>query len=151
MFYEIPELKGEIRNLKQQFSEKLRLHCFSFEIFLEDKLVYQENEMWWAVDRAAAVKEALIKASAIKLRELNRRELAAVGDRLYVKFCTDITDAAKRSGHIGYYGIFRKGKPYCICSSENYTKEEALAALARIQAQNLRDDLAYRFGYTHFE
>jgi len=150
MFYE-HQVKGEIRNLRQQYSDKFRRDVWMFEIFLDDREVYRETEMWWASDRAAAVKEALTKASVIKEKELIRHELATVGDRIYVKFSTDITANAKRRGYTGYYGIFRKGKPYCICSSENYTKEEALAALGRILAQNERDELAYRFGYTHFE
>ncbi|MEG4455919.1 hypothetical protein [Microcoleus sp. N9_A1] len=151
MFYETPEIKGEIRNLKQQYSEKLRQTVFTYEIFLDGIEVFRETEMWDVSDRPAAVQKALLIGNILKEKELARRELAAVGNAIYVKFSTDITASAKRSGHIGYYGIFRKGKPYCICSSENYTKEEALAAMNRIVAKNCRDDLSYKFGFTHFD
>lgn len=150
MFYQ-HEIKGEIRNLRQQYSEKFRRDVWMFEIFLDDREVYRETEMWWAEDRAEAVKNALQRAKEIKEKEMLRHELQTVGDRIYVKYSTDITASAKRRGYVGYYGIFYKGKPYCICSSENYTKEEALAALGRILAQDKRDYLAYKFGNTHFE
>lgn len=137
MFYQ-HEIKGEIRNLRQQYSEKFRRDVWMFEIFLDDREVYRETEMWWAKDRAEAVKNALQRAKEIKEKEMLRHELQTVGDRIYVKYSTEITADAKRRGYIGYYGIFYKGKPYCI--SEHQTKEEALADLDRVLAHKKRDD-----------
>lgn len=129
MFYEY-QVKGEIRNLRQEHSDEFRRDVWKFEIFLDDREVFRETGMWWVSDRVSAIKEALKRANAIKAKDRVRHELATVGDRVYVKYSTDINPSAKRQGYVGYYGIFKNGKPYTSFGSQS--KEEALEKLAYI-------------------
>ncbi|MEG4803560.1 hypothetical protein QUB63_22625 [Microcoleus sp. ARI1-B5] len=142
MFYQTPELKGEIRNLKPVYSEQYRRNLFEFEIYLDDKLIYRNTDTF-SMTREQAVKDALRIAKKLKQQELDRLELEAVGDRYYVKYSTDVTPAAKRQGIDGFYAVFVKGKKYNI--SSHLTKELALAELEEIVKQDKLDDFLYRY------
>jgi hypothetical protein len=137
MLYQAPEIKGTIRNLRQYYYEPMRQNVWSYELYLDDVLVRKHDCHWWSNTREeviAAIKEI---GEQIRKDELVKRELATVGDRLYIKWCTDITREGKRQGITGYYGIFAKGRLYCLTSSYDHQSLDAtLARLREIENRN---------------
>lgn len=137
MFYQVPELKGEVFVTPSKLHNLDRFHC---KIYLEGKLIYNKIDQW-STTRAEAVKEGLRIANKLKQDELNRIELGAVGNKYYVKYSTDVTREAKQRGIDGFYAIFVKGRKYNISSHQN--KEDALAELDRIIHQDKVDNFYY--------
>ncbi|MBD2629913.1 hypothetical protein [Trichormus variabilis] len=140
MFYQHPEIKGTIRNLRQYYREPMRQNVWAYDIYLDDVLVKTEDCHWWSNTREEVITAVKQIGEQLKQQELVKRELAAVGDRLYVKWCTDITRAGKRQGITGFYGIFVKRKAYCIYSTQSL--DEALAKLRDIESGN-NAEIAY--------
>lgn len=138
MFYQDPELKGEIFVTPTKLNGFDRFHC---KIYIEGELIYETIDKW-STTRPEAIKEGLRIAAKIKQDELNRIELETVGDRYYVKYSTDVTRQAKNRGIDGFYAVFVKGRKYNISSHQN--KEDALAELNRIIHQDKVDDFYYR-------
>jgi hypothetical protein len=145
MFYQAPELKGEILVTPTKLDGFDRFHC---KIYIEGELIYETIDKW-STTRPEAIKEGLRIATKIKQDELNRIELETVGDglrpaslRYYVKYSTDVTRQAKNRGIDGFYAVFVKGRKYNISSHQN--KEDALAELERIILQDKKEDWFYR-------
>ncbi|MEO9124764.1 MAG: hypothetical protein ABI262_08775 [Microcoleus sp.] len=138
MFYQAPELKGQVFITPSKLNNIDRFHC---EIYLEGKLIHSKIDQW-SKTRAEAVTEALRIANKLKQEELDRIELETVGDGYYVKYSTDVTRQANQRGIDGFYAVFVKGRKYNISSHLN--KEDALAELERITKQDKIDDFYYR-------
>ena len=137
MFYQAPEIQGSIRNLRQYYRESMRQNVWAYEIYIDDVLVKSEDCHWWSNTREEVITEVKEIGEQLKQKELVKRELATVGNNLYVKWCTDITRAGKAQGITGYYSIFVKGKPYSVYSTQNL--DEALAKLREIEIRNAND------------
>ncbi|MTJ17466.1 MULTISPECIES: hypothetical protein [unclassified Dolichospermum] len=137
MFYQAPEMKGSIRNLRQYYHEPMRQKVWSYELYLDDVLVKKQDCHWWSNTREEAIAAIKKIGEQIRKDELVKHELATVGDRLYIKWSTDITREGKRQGLAGYYGIFVKGRGYCAFSTQNL--DEALAKLREIEIRNAND------------
>ncbi|MTJ21317.1 hypothetical protein FJR06_08235, partial [Dolichospermum sp. UHCC 0352] len=91
MFYQHPEIKGSIRNLRQYYRESAGMNVFSYDIYLNDKLVLSEDFDFSSQSREQALSSAIARGNRIRQDELIKHELAAVGNNLYVKWCTDLT------------------------------------------------------------
>jgi hypothetical protein len=137
MLYQSPEIKGIIRNLRQYYHEPMRQNVWSYELYLDDVLVKKQDCHWWSNTRDEVISAIKVIGEQIRKDELVKRELATVGDRLYIKWCTDITREAKRQRLTGYYGIFVKGHLYCMTSGyDNQSLDAALAKLREIEMMN---------------
>jgi hypothetical protein len=142
MFYQAPEIQGSIRNLRQYYRGSMRQDVWAYEIYIDDVLVKSEDCHWWSNTREEVItevkeigdSEALLQAVRIKEQELIKRELATVGNRIYVKWCTDITRAGKAQGITGYYGIFEKRHLYCCAT---YQSLDAVLSVNLAIAHNL--------------
>ncbi|MCX5982559.1 hypothetical protein [Anabaena sp. AL93] len=149
MFYQHPEIKGSIRNLRQYYRESAKMNVFSYDIYLNDKLVLSEDFDFSSQSREQALNSAIAKRSVgiargnrIRQDELIKHELAAVGNNLYVKWCTDLTEYGKSIGLTGFYSVFEKGRQYCIYNTQNLDK--ALEKLNEITARNQNDLRRYK-------
>ena len=87
MFYQHPEIKGSIRNLRQYYRESAKMNVFSYDIYLNDKLVLSEDFDFSSQSREQALNSAIAKRSVgiargnrIRQDELIKHELAAVGN-----------------------------------------------------------------------
>jgi len=134
MFYQAPEIQGSIRNLRQYYRESMRQNVWSYDIYLDDVLVISEDCHWWSNTRAEVITAVKEIGEQLKQKELVKRELATVGDRIYVKWCTDITRAGKAQGITGYYGIFEKRHLYCCATYQSL--DVALTKLGEIESRN---------------
>ncbi|MBO1048344.1 MAG: hypothetical protein HEQ10_11655 [Dolichospermum sp. DEX182a] len=134
MFYQAPEIQGSIRNLRQYYRESMRQKVWAYEIYIDDVLVKSEDCHWWSNTREEVITAVKEIGEQLKQKELVKRELATVGDRIYVKWCTDITRAGKAQGITGYYGIFEKRHLYCCATYQSL--DAALAKLGEIESRN---------------
>lgn len=134
MFYQAPKIQGSIRNLRQYYRESMRQNVWSYDIYLDDVLVKSEDCHWWSNTRAEVITAVKEIGEQLKQKELVKRELATVGDRIYVKWCTDITRAGKAQGITGYYGIFENRHLYCCATYQSL--DAALAKLGEIESRN---------------
>lgn len=126
MFYEQPKIKSEIRNLKRTRPEGFVEDIWTFDIFFDD--IFVASGKSYLPNREDAIKEAIRYGLALKERELTKRELAAVGDQLYIKFDTDIYEHIKKKLNVdGLYQIYRKGNLHCCFYSVSL--EEAISYL----------------------
>ncbi len=142
MFYQHPEIKGSIRNLRQYYRESARMNVFSYDIYLNDKLVLSEDFDFSSQSRQQALNSAITRGNRIRQDELIKHELAAVGNNLYVKWCTDLTKYGKSIGLTGFYSVFEKGRQYCTYNTQNL--DEALEKLNEITARNQNDLRRYK-------
>ncbi|MBS9389494.1 MAG: hypothetical protein HEQ33_11605 [Dolichospermum sp. WA123] len=63
MFYQHPEIKGSIRNLRQYYRESAKMNVFSYDIYLNDKLVLSEDFDFSSQSREQALNSAIAKHS----------------------------------------------------------------------------------------
>lgn len=132
MLYEPPLLRGEIRNIERITNEFDRI-IWTCQIFLNERLVY-DGKLPAAVTRNKAVEAALQMARCIKKEALLKIELAAVGDKLYVKW----VDLEGVGGCNGYYAIFHKGvQQFAVKAAES---QDASAVLGKLEVLKLRRD-----------
>ena len=134
MFYQAPEIQGSIRNLRQYYRGSMRQDVWAYEIYIDDVLVKSEDCHWWSNTREEVIIAVKEIGDRIKEQELIKRELATVGNSLYVKWCTDITRAGKAQGITGYYGIFEKRHLYCCATYQSL--DVALTKLGEIESRN---------------
>lgn len=142
MFYQHPEIKGSIRNLRQYYRESAGMNVFSYDIYLNDKLVLSEDFDFSSQSREQALNSAIARGNRIRQDELIKHELAAVGNNLYVKWCTDLTEYGKSIRLTGFYSVFEKGRQYCIYNTQNL--DEALEKLNEIATRNHNDLRRYK-------
>ena len=95
---------------------------------------FGEDCHWWSNTREEVITEVKEIGEQLKQKEFVKRELATVGNRIYVKWCTDITRAGKAQGITGYYGIFEKRHLYCCATYQSL--DAALAKLGEIESRN---------------
>lgn len=120
MFYEPPTIKGEIRNFKQSRPDTYIEDIFTYDIYLDDQ--FHSNHHCYILDREFAINEAKRRGICIRERVLLERELAAVGEKRYIKF------------EDGYYQIFRKGKLHCCFHSTSL--DEAKQYLEKLELED---------------
>jgi|AGSF01.1.fsa_nt_gi hypothetical protein len=115
MFYNPPEIKGEIRNLK------LSEGVWVFDIYFDD--IYIITKTSYLHNKEDVLTAAIKLGLFLKEQEIIKRELAAVGNELYVKKSTN-----------GYYGIYQRGVSYYGLGLYQ-DKQAALDKVAEFNAQ----------------
>lgn len=123
MFYEPPTIKGEIRNLKQSRPDGYSQDIFTYDIYFDDQ--FHSSHHSYFLDREAAINEAKKQGNFIRDKVLLEQELAAVGDKRYIKF------------EDSYYQIFHKGKLYCCFHSTSL--DEAKQYLEKLELEDNRN------------
>lgn len=120
MFYQAPEFVGVIRNLhydKNKFD-------WNFEIYINEILM--KKGYITMIDKEKAIKCIKMIGDDLRKELMLKHELETCGDKVYVKWSTNLTKYGRSLGLTGFYGIYRKGKPYCVCGYDDQSLESAL-------------------------
>jgi nitrogen regulatory protein PII-like uncharacterized protein len=141
MIYTPPEIKGSIENFKQYYREIAKMKCFEYEIYLDDELVYKEVSDFRASDKEVLA-SAIATGERLRKAELLKRELASVGDELYIKWSDEITGYGLAEGLTGFYSVFVRGKMYCVFATQDLS--EAIAKLEKIKLRQQTDTRDYK-------
>ena len=137
MFYEHPEMKGSIRNIRQYYREAMKRNVWSYEIYLDNVKVYYKDCDWWNETKEDVIREAKEIGEQIRKEKQKEHELNTVKDKLYVKAIPGVPNK---------YSIYVKGRPYCV--GRNYDSvDEALVGLEELEIQ-IHNDL---FRYKHWK
>jgi len=133
MLYELPQLRGEIRNIKP-ITNRFNSTIWTCQIFLSERLVY-DGELSAVTARKEAIEAALRLARRIKKEAWQEIEFKAVGYELYVKW---VDLEPNIDGYNGYYAIFHKGvQQFAVKAGESQSPD---VVLAKLETLKLRRD-----------
>ena len=93
------------------------------------------------IDKEKAIKCIKMIGDDLRKKLMLKHELETCGDKVYVKWSTNLTKYGRSLGLTGFYGIYRKGKPYCV---DGYNDQSLESALNRVKSL-LREEFEEAF------